>query len=241
MHGARAAKLSDGERRDILVVEDDPAERAAIIRALEPWAARTCCECTAASATSRIATFDPVVVILDLGLPDADGIDVLRRLRQTSDAGVIVCSGRAAEDEKVRLLEAGADDYVTKPVAERELRARVLAQLRRVELARAGGGPGVVEAGDVRIDLLRKRVTRRGVEVRLTPTEWALLRVLLDEAGRTLPHATLWERVWGRPYGDAQLHLRVHMTHLRRKLEETPAVPTLIVTEPGVGYRLELP
>ncbi len=231
---------SDAVAWDILVVEDDPVEWTVISRALASWSGRVHREATAAGATAQIARHDPTVVVLDLGLPDADGIEVLRRLRRTSDAAVIVCSGRATEDDKVRLLEAGADDYVTKPLSERELNARVQAQLRRIELARAGG-PGVVEAGDVRIDVLRKRVTVAGAEIRLTPTEWALLRVLLADAGSTLPHATLWERVWGRPYGDAQLHLRVHITHLRRKLERNPAMPTLIVTEPGVGYRLELP
>lgn len=236
----KAAVRPDAGAWDILVVEDDPVEWAVISRALEPWIDRVQREASVGGATSRLATRDPTVVILDLGLPDADGVEVLRRLRRTSDAAVIVCSGRASEDDKVRLLEEGADDYVTKPVAERELRARVQAQLRRVELARAGG-PGIVDAGDLRIDVPRKRVTLGGAEVRLTPTEWALLRVLLADAGSTLSHATLWERVWGRPYGDAQLHLRVHITHLRRKVERTPATPTLIVTEPGVGYRLELP
>ena len=225
----------------ILVVEDDPGERRSIERALEPWKASVRYVATAADAITAVARDDPDLIVLDLGLPDGDGLDILRRVRRTSGATVVVHSARSSEADKIALLDAGADDYVTKPVGAEELRARVRAHLRRAESQRLGAGADVVVADDLRIDAARERVTRAGVDVRLTPMEWSLLRALVLQAGRTVPHRTLWEQVWGREFGDASLHLRVHITHLRRKLERNAATPSLIVTESGVGYRFELP
>jgi two-component system KDP operon response regulator KdpE len=184
----------------------------------------------------------PNLIVLDLGLPDLEGVDVCRALREQTSAPIVVLSARQEEREKVQLLEAGADDYVTKPFGLAELTARVQAHLRRaLHYASAGAAPPTIALGDVTIDLTRRTVTRCGEPVHLTPVEWNLLRVLAMQPGRTLTHDQLFHAVWGRTYGDAKLHLRVHVTHLRRKIEAHPAAPTLIVTEPGVGYRCDLP
>jgi two-component system KDP operon response regulator KdpE len=225
---------------DILVVEDDSHERARIQRALSPWHDSIRLVETVAAARTAMADREPSLVILDLGLPDADGLEVLKQLRRVSDAPVLVYSGRADEQDTVALLEAGADDYVIKPVGDDELRARVRTQLRRNEPSRLSG-PGVLRAADLSIDVARRRVVRGNEDVRLTPTEWALLRELIANAGVTVTVAQLWERVWSREYGDSGLHVRVQITHLRHKLEAAPADPRLIVTDPGVGYRFELP
>ena len=226
---------------NILVVEDDAGERRSIQRALAPWKDSVRYATSVADAVTAVALGDPDIILLDLGLPDGDGIEVLRRVRRTSVAIIVVHSARSEELEKVALLDSGADDYVTKPVGAEELRARVRAHLRRIESERLGVGTSMVVAGDLRINVARHRVTRAGVEVKLTPTEWSLLRALMLHAGRTLAHRALWEQVWGREFGDASLHLRVQITHLRRKIERNAATPSLIITEPGVGYRFELP
>jgi two-component system KDP operon response regulator KdpE len=225
---------------DILVVEDDREERERIARALAPWRDALRVVGSVAAARAAIGEREPSLVVLDLGLPDADGIKILAQLRQVSDAPVLVYSGRATELDIVTLLEAGADDYVIKPASENELRARVRTQLRRVQADRLGG-PGVIRAGDLSIDVARKRVVRGDAEIRLTPTEWALLRELVANAGTTVTVSQLWARVWDREFGDAGLHVRVQVTHLRRKIEEVAANPRLILTDPGVGYRFELP
>lgn len=197
---------------------------------------------TVKEALQACAACEPALIVLDLGLPDGDGVEVLRAVRSVSQAPVLVHSGRSDESDKVALLDAGADDFVTKPVGEDELNARVRALLRRASDVRGGSGDAaVVEVEGLLIDIARERVVRDGIEQRLTPTECAILRTLLLHAGRTLTHQELWKMVWGREYGEAQLHLRVHITHLRRKIERHPATPALIVTEAGVGYRLVLP
>jgi two-component system KDP operon response regulator KdpE len=182
------------------------------------------------------ATSDrPDLVILDLGLPDVQGIDVCRSVRRTTDVPILVLSARHSDAEKVLLLDNGADDYMTKPFSSRELQARVRALLRR---APRGEAESRIVAGDLAIDLVAHTVTTDGVEVHLTPIEWQLLRTLVARPDRTLTHRQLFAAAWpGRAYGDAQQYLRVHMTHLRRKLEREPARPRHIVTELGVGYR----
>jgi two-component system KDP operon response regulator KdpE len=233
---------SDSARaRRILVVDDERPIREAVVAALGVVCDAFIEADTAAKAIALAAEERPDLVILDLGLPDQDGVTVCREIRRNSTAPIVVVSARHSEDEKVRLLDAGADDYVTKPFGSHELLARVRAHLRRAaQLAGAGNEP-VIDNGPIRVDLLRRQVTRSGVLVHLTPTEWALLKYMVAEAGKTLTHKQLFDAVWGREFGNPQQHLRVHITHLRRKIEIEQGQPRLIVTEPGVGYRFELP
>jgi len=189
----------------------------------------------------RVAGEDPALVILDLGLPDMEGIAVCREIRRWSSSTIIVLSARHADTEKAALLDAGADDYVTKPFSHLELMARVRAQFRRARgpgrPAHAAGAP--LTFGDVTIDAQRRRVERRGTPVHLTPTEWALLRAFTAHPRQTLTHRHLFQEVWGNSAGDAQQYLRVYVGHLRRKIEGDPMRPRFIHTEAGVGYRFE--
>jgi two-component system, OmpR family, KDP operon response regulator KdpE len=168
-----------------------------------------------------------------------EGVEVCRRLRQWSSSPIVVLSARHSEDEKTKLLDNGADDYITKPFGTSELRARVRAQLRRARMAPVPGGDQPLRLGDLVIDVARRTVTRQGIAVHLTPTEWGLLSALVTNAGRTMTHHQLFNAVWGSAHGDAQQYLRVYVAHLRRKIEADPYAPRHIVTEPGVGYRFE--
>ena len=193
---------------------------------------------TAALALSVAASQRPDLIVLDLGLPDASGLDVCRDLRTWSDVPILVLSARHADDEKVRLFDAGADDYLTKPFSTTELQARVRALFRRNARAMVSGGETVIRSGELEIDLSARSVKRGGRELHLTPIEWDLLRVMALDAGRTLTHRQLFTRVWSsRSHGDAQQYLRVHVANLRRKVEPDVLRPRYIVTEPGVGYR----
>jgi two-component system KDP operon response regulator KdpE len=195
----------------------------------------------AASGTEGIdlaAAERPDLIVLDLGLPDKQGADVCREIRAWSGAPILVLSARHSDHEKVALLDAGADDYVTKPFSPIELQARARALLRRAARERTDGADTRIVSGDLVIDVVARTVTVRGHEVHLTPIEWELLRALATQAGRTLTHRQLFAQVWpGRAFGDAQQYLRVHVAHLRRKIEDDPVRPRYIVTEPGVGYR----
>jgi two-component system KDP operon response regulator KdpE len=180
----------------------------------------------------------PSLIVLDLGLPDIGGAKVCREIRQWSSAPIIVLSARHSDTEKVVLLDAGADDYVTKPFSTIEFKARVRALLRRSQV----GGPDdatPLELGDLVIDVAKRTVSRAGEPIHLTPTEWDLLRAFVKHAGRTLTHQQIFREVWGKAAGDAQSYLRVHIANLRRKIEDDPMRPSLIITEPGVGYRFE--
>jgi two-component system KDP operon response regulator KdpE len=187
------------------------------------------------------AAQSPALVILDLGLPDMEGIDVAREIRRWSAAPIIVLSARHADTEKATLLDAGADDYVTKPFSNVELMARVRAQIRRTRAAvPTGTASGLLSSfGSVTVDQHRRRVERDGQLVHLTPTEWALLRAFVAHPRQTMTHRQLFHEVWGNASGDAQQYLRVYVGHLRRKIEEDPMRPKYIHTEPGVGYRFE--
>ena len=177
-------------------------------------------------------------MILDLGLPDRDGIEVIRDLRSWSDVPVIILSARSNEDDKISALDAGADDYLTKPFGVGELLARTRAMLRR--RARAGDATApVVTFGGVRVDLSRRTVQRNGESVHLTPIEYRLLGVLLANAGRVLTHRQLLKEVWGPSYTESNHYLRIYVGHLREKLEADPAQPQHILTETGVGYRFQ--
>jgi len=194
---------------------------------------------TVREALDALAVRPPDVLVLDLVLPDGSGVDVMRDLRSWSALPVLVLSAVGDEREKVRALDAGADDYVTKPFGADELTARLRALLRRV--ADGAGAEPLVEAGDVVIDLATRRVTRGGRQVHLTPIEFDLLRVLATHRGKLVTHRQLLRDVWGPAYEDATHYLRVHVAHIRAKLEDDPSAPRLILTEPGVGYRMASP
>jgi len=225
----------------ILVVDDEPQIRRVVRNAFTPpnGTARVIEAATGRDAIDLAAAQRPSLIVLDLGLPDMQGIDVCREIRSWSSAPVIVLSARHSDQEKVDLLDAGADDYMTKPFNPDELRARVRAQLRRARLAPAAGEGQVLTIGDLVIDPVKPSLKKHDAAVHLTKTEWELLRTFLKHAGRTLTHQQLFRAVWGNSSGDMQQYLRVHVRSLRRKLEADPVRPRLIVTEPGVGYRFE--
>jgi two-component system KDP operon response regulator KdpE len=194
--------------------------------------------CDAAlSGLHEVATWQPDVVVLDLGLPDLDGVDVVRGLRGWTTTPVLVLSARHEQAEKVAALDAGADDYVTKPFGMDELLARVRAALRRAAPGEAE--QAVVETAAFTVDLAAHRVHDATGEVRLTPTEWHLLEVLVRHPGRLVTQRQLLQEVWGPRYGTETNYLRVYVSQLRRKLEPDPTRPRHLVTEPGVGYRFE--
>jgi two-component system KDP operon response regulator KdpE len=222
----------------LLVIEDDPHIRRVVAEALRDTARSVREASNAEEGLTAALVEKPELVVLDLGLPDLPGLDVCRKLRERTRVPIVILSARHSETEKVQLLNAGADDYVTKPFSVPELVARIQAQLRRAHLY-PGEAPTMLRIGDLCIDLARRTITLGGNPVRLTPVEWNILRVLATQAGRTLTHRQLFHAVWGSAFGDPQLYLRVHITHLRRKIERDPAAPAVIVTEPGVGYRCE--
>jgi two-component system KDP operon response regulator KdpE len=224
-----------------LVVDDEPQIRRAVVNALAPDFDGVLEAATGRAGIDLAAAQQPVFIVLDLALPDMPGVEVCREVRRWSAAPVLVLSARHSEHDKVALLEAGADDYVTKPFSPAELRARVRAQLRRARMAPLPDEPAPVEADGLLVDPV-KRVVRRGAEyIHLTPTEWDVLAALVARAGRTLTHPQIFRAVWGHAEGDAQAHLRVHIANLRRKIERDAVRPRLIITEPGVGYRFDLP
>ncbi|MCR4512858.1 response regulator [Aeromicrobium sp. 50.2.37] len=186
------------------------------------------------SALQSLAERVPDVVLLDLGLPDLDGTEVLRRIRQTSQVPVVVLSARHESDDKVEALDLGADDYVTKPFGMEELLARVRASVRRAQPTPAP----VVRVGDLELDIEDRRAARAGETVHLTPTEWKIVEVLARAEGRLVRQSTLLTEVWGPSYERETHYLRVYLAQLRRKLEDDPAHPRMLITDPGLGYRL---
>ena len=225
-----------------LIVDDEPQIRRVVRNALEGEVARVIEAATGSEGIDLAAAEHPAVVVLDLGLPDMPGIEVCREIRKWSTAPILVLSARHADQEKALLLDTGADDYITKPFSTLELTARVRAHLRRAQIALASlGPPQPLTLGDLTVDLAARTVRRGEESVHLTPIEWELLRTFLTQAGRTLTHRQLFNSVWGRSFGDPQQYLRVHIANLRRKIEQDAVRPRLIFTEPGVGYRLELP
>ena len=225
--------MSDGPR--VLVVDDELQIRRFLRIALEANGYRVYETDRGGAAVQEAARLRPDVVILDIGLPDIDGLEVLRRLREWTATPVIMLSVRDADRDKVAALDAGADDYLTKPFSVDELLARLRVAQRH---ARPGPAAVVFSQGDVVVDLSRRHVTKGDREVKLTPTEYALLRLLIQHAGRVLTHRQILKEVWGPEYMDETHYLRVYFGQLRQKLEDDPARPRLILTEPGVGYRL---
>ena len=222
----------------ILVIDDEPQIRRVLSNALEGIAERVV-EASSGTAGLDLAAADaPALIILDLTLPDRDGLEVCRDLRAFTRVPILVLSARHTDRDKVALLDAGADDYLVKPFSTTELQARVRALLRRGTSGVDQNGEHVV-IGELEIHLANRIVRRNGVNVHLTPTEWGLLRAFVTHRGRTLTHQQLFRAVWGQAEGDAQQYLRVYVGQLRRKLETDPVRPTLIHTEPAVGYRFE--
>ena len=223
-----------------LLVEDEPHIRRFVRGALEQEGWQVHEAATLQRGLTEAGTRKPDVVILDLGLPDGDGVDFIKDLRKWSAVPVIVLSARVNEEEKIRALDHGADDYLTKPFGVGELLARVRASQRR-QRGPATGGDGKVRFGDVVVDIQNRRVTKGGVPVRLTPTEHRLLAVLVANAGKVMTTPQLLRNVWGPNQADHAHYLRIYMRHLRHKLEDNPAQPRYMITETGVGYRFQLP
>jgi two-component system KDP operon response regulator KdpE len=219
----------------VLVVDDEGPMRRALEINLSTRGFEVLLAPTGEEALRMAAADHPDVVLLDLGLPGISGLDVIDGLRGWSKVPIIVVSAREAESEKVRALDAGADDYVTKPFGMDELLARLRAALRRA--APSAAEEAVVTAGAIAIDLADKRVSVGGAEVHLTPTEWRLLEVLVRNRGRLVSQQQLLGDVWGPAYHDETNYLRVYVANLRRKLEATPSQPDHLITEPGMGYR----
>ena len=222
----------------VLVVEDEPKMRRLLRVTLESNGMRYAEATTAREAMSRAQSQRPDLIIADLGLPDGEGIDVIRETRRASATPIVVLSARSQESEKVAALDAGADDYVTKPFATGELLARLRAALRRGVPRQEGREPTVFAVRDLHVDLLQRRVTLRGVETHLTPIEYRLLTALTAKAGQVVTHADLLRAAWGPAKLDQHHYLRIYMAGLRRKLEANPAQPVYLLTETAVGYRL---
>ena len=224
----------------ILLIEGDATLAATLAGALRDTARWLRHAATPADGMAAARDDHPELIVLDVGDALADGVAMCRALRAISRVPLVVLGTRRTERDAVQLLNAGADDYLAAPIGLSELVARVQAHLRRALMYR-DPVPNVIQLGDVVIDLGRRSTMRGDADVGLTPVEWHLLRVLATNAGRTLTHQQLFHAVWGTVFGDAQQSLRVHITHLRRKIESTPARPSIIVTVPGVGYRCEIP
>lgn len=221
----------------ILLVEDEPKIRKLLRASLESRGYRTTEASTSREALVLAAQDPPDLILLDLGLPDGDGIEMTKRLRTWTSVPIVVLSARGGERDKVLALDAGADDYITKPFGVGELAARVRVALRHVQPLTAAPSP-IVTSGDFRIDFGRRQVFHSGTEVKLTPTEYRLVELLARNIGKVITHDQLLREVWGPPYVGETQYLRVFMRQLRQKLESDPSRPQLLLTELGVGYRM---
>ncbi|ADL56439.1 response regulator [Gallionella capsiferriformans] len=223
----------------ILLIEDEAQIRRLVRTAMEEEGYRVRESGTLKEGLAQLHADAVQLLILDLGLPDGDGIAFLRDLRTQFSLPVLVLSARSAEGEKIRALDAGADDYLTKPYYTGELLARVRAQLRRAPQESATAETHV-HFGDIEVNLAQRSVTRKGLAVRLTPIEFRLLCAMLVEPGKVLTYRHLLSAVWGKAFVESNHYLRIYVSHLRQKLEEDPAQPRFFVTETGVGYRLDI-
>jgi two-component system KDP operon response regulator KdpE len=224
---------------NVVVVEDEPQIRRFVRGALESEGCQVFEAETLRKGLVEAGTRKPDLVVLDLGLPDGDGVDFIRDLRGWSGVPIVVLSARADEQDKIEALDAGADDYLTKPFGVGELLARVRASLRRAS-RRGEEGDTVIAFGEVSIDLVNRVVKRAGAQVHLTPIEYRLLAFLTGQAGKVLTHRQILREVWGPSHVDSSHYLRIYMGHLRHKLEADPAQPRHLITETGVGYRFVL-
>lgn len=222
------------EGAHVLIVDDEAQIRRFLRISLETNGYRVYEVENGQDAIARVAQSRPDLVILDMGLPDMDGLEVLKRLREWTNTPVIILSVRDADRDKIAALDTGADDYLTKPFSVEELLARIRVAQRHA----TPDAEQIFTAGDVQVDLTRRLVTHKGEPVKLTPTEYALLRLLIQNAGKVLTHHQILKAVWGPEYIEETHYLRVYFAQLRQKLEDDPALPRLILTEPGVGYRL---
>jgi two-component system KDP operon response regulator KdpE len=223
----------------VLVIEDEPQMRKFIRASLASHGYRVLEAERASDGIRMLTSNNPELVLLDLGLPDGDGIDLARQVREWSRVPIIVISARGREDDKVAALDAGADDYLTKPFGVNELLARMRVAQRHSQETAMGATVQLLEFGDLRIDLVRRTVVRNNEEIRLTPIEYKLLVLLAKNAGKVLTHRQILKDVWGPAYANQTHYVRVHMAELRKKVEADPSRPRLLVTEPGVGYRLK--
>jgi two-component system KDP operon response regulator KdpE len=230
--------MTDAPRPLILLVEDEEPIRRFVSATLTARGYDTLTAATAREAGELAGSRLPDVVLLDLGLPDADGLDVLATIRSWSAVPIIVLTARGMERDKVAALDRGADDYITKPFGIHELLARVRVALRHADQAKGTPPEPVVTIGDVVIDLARHVVTRNGARVHLTPIEYRLLALLARNAGKVCTHRQVLEQVWGPAFVEQPHYLRIYMRQLRRKLEATPDRPRWLLTETGIGYRL---
>jgi two-component system KDP operon response regulator KdpE len=224
--------------RTILVVDDEPQLLRALQVNLQVEGYRVLTALDGTTALRHAESKHPDLIVLDLGLPDINGVDVITRIRRTSSTPIIVLSARHGSVDKVRALDAGADDYVTKPFGLDELMARLRVTERRLGTS-DGDGALAVDVGDFQVDLANRKVSRDGAPVRLTPREWAILELLVRNPGRLITQQQMLAKIWGPGYEGETHYLRVYMGQLRRKLEADPARPRHLLTEAGMGYRFE--
>lgn len=227
-----------GEGPLVLVVDDEPQMRRLLRMTLESNGMRCTEATTVREAIGRVRSSPPDVLFVDLGLPDRNGVELIREARLSSTAPIIVLSARSQEADKIAALDAGADDYVTKPFSAGELLARLRVALRHAAMRTSSNSSQSFAVRDLHVDLLHRRVTMCGTQVHLTPIEYRLLQRLVSKAGQVVTHADLMTAGWGPTRSDQQHYLRIYMAGLRRKLEQDAARPTYLLTETGVGYRL---
>ena len=226
----------------VLVVDDEPPVRRFLRASLGSHGYRVLEASSIDEATRMATSHRPDLILLDLGLPDGDGIAFTRSVREWSSVPILVVSARGREEDKVIALDAGADDYLTKPFGTDELQARMRVALRNAERAKAPTEATVIESGDLRIDVVRRQITRAGREIHLTPIEYKILVLLAKNAGRVLTHGQILHHVWGSSSARQTHYVRVHMAELRKKIEDDTSRSKILVTEPGVGYRFrEIP
>ncbi len=224
----------------VLVIEDEASIRRFLKMTLTSHGYDFSEATSGQEGMMKVASEKPDIVFLDLGLPDIDGLEVTKQLREWTSTPIIVLSARGQEKDKVEALDAGADDYLTKPFGVAELLARARVALRRTLVSSTGEPQSTFNFGDVEVDFLKRQVTAKGVELHLTPIEYKLLATLIKYADRVVTHNHLLREAWGAEYSAETHYLRVYMAQLRRKLETNPAQPKYLITEPGVGYRLKL-
>jgi two-component system, OmpR family, KDP operon response regulator KdpE len=222
----------------VLLIEDEPQMRRFLGATLRAHEYQVIEAASAREGLAQAAGRNPDVILLDLGLPDLDGLEVARQIRRAARIPIIVISARGQEQEKVAALDLGADDYLTKPFGVPELLARIRVAMRHAAVPPGSTAESTFRAGNLRVDLIRRKVFRDDEEIRLTPTEYKLLAALVRQAGRVMTHRQLLQEVWGTNYVEQGHYLRVYMAQLRRKLERDATRPRLFITEPGVGYRL---
>ncbi|HEX7601659.1 MAG TPA: response regulator [Polyangiaceae bacterium] len=224
----------------ILIVEDESQMLRFLRGSLSTHGYRLVETTSGADGLAQAAARNPDVILLDLGLPDLDGLEVTRRLREWTRTPIIVLSARGQDEDKIKALDAGADDYLTKPFSVGELLARIRVALRHVAETASGAPEPVFAVGELRVDLASRRISVGDAEVHLTPTEYRLLAILIKYAGKVVTHRQLLKEVWGPPYVEHTQYLRNFMGQLRQKLEPDPAKPRFIINEPGIGYRLKV-